>query len=111
MTPPSHNEVSLEIMKGKAHHLRGEIQDALYWYRQSVLKHPTCSLSYFHLGEALLALNKLPAALKAYCKGLACHYTIKKIDFSPPTGEFKGQQFESIREGFRVIKKSMSAVN
>ncbi|MGM0457026.1 MAG: hypothetical protein ACQERW_12770, partial [Cyanobacteriota bacterium] len=84
MTPSSHNEVSLEIMKGKAHHLRGEIQDALYWYRQSVLKHPTCSLSYFHLGEALLALNKLPAALKAYCKGLACHYTIQKIDFSPP---------------------------
>ncbi|NMG58605.1 hypothetical protein E1H12_08705 [Geitlerinema sp. P-1104] len=89
VTPPSQEAVSVEIIKGKAHHLRGEIQDALYWYRQSVLNHPTSSLSYFHLGEGLLAQNKLPAALKAYCKGLSCHLNLQNGDFyPPPTGIF-----------------------
>ncbi len=95
MTPPSQEAVSSEIIKGKAHHLRGEIHDALYWYRQSVLNHPTCSLSYFHLGEALLALNKLPAALTAYCKGLAYVSTAQKPNFPPPTGAFSYQQKQS----------------
>lgn len=88
VTPPSQESVSSEIIKGKAHHLRGEIEEALYWYRQSVRSHPTCSLSYFHLGEGLLALNKLPAALKAYCKGLACHPTAQKSNFYPPHRKF-----------------------
>ncbi|TVR14491.1 MAG: hypothetical protein EA395_02540 [Phormidium sp. GEM2.Bin31] len=105
VTPPSQEAVSVEIIKGKAHHLRGEIQDALYWYRQSVRNHPTCSLSYFHLGEGLLALNKLPAALRAYCKGLACHLTAQKSNFSPPPqGVLVASKNSQIEKVFVLLK-------
>ncbi|MFP4319538.1 MAG: ATP-grasp fold amidoligase family protein [Phormidium sp.] len=98
--------MSVEIIKGKAHHLRGEIHDALYWYRQSVLNHPTCSLSYFHLGEALLALNKLLAALTAYCKGLACHPTAQKLNFypPPPQGILAANKNSQIEKVFVLLK-------